>query len=266
MFKLRVQNVAFWAIAPTLFARFSYNQTINERIDNLWRIHKNREAKGLGGTGQKTGQYMNHGQDKNFEMNHGFVIRLDSLIHGISPQTSIDSPFVRFHENIEEYGSILDNADDIALYEVDNFERQKHFNPKEKDVVGTSPIIPTQDTDEKLIWYDTQGESLYSNPPDPNNPVIDHGLDEEKIWAWRMTTYNQDVVKNDIALDLCEALKKSNVPWWGKKLGTPAFYKDEKYAKFFRQWEARVGLEMIKAKHALLLTQTHAKTNPVFRR
>lgn len=61
MFKLRVQNVAFWAVVPTLFARYSYNQTIDERIDNLWRIHKNREAKGLGGTALKTNQYANHG-------------------------------------------------------------------------------------------------------------------------------------------------------------------------------------------------------------
>ena len=123
MFKLRVQNVAFWAVVPTLFARYSYNQTIDERIDNLWRIHKNREAKGLGGTAQKTNQYANHGQDKNFEINTGVSVRLDSIIHGISPQTQFDNPFVRFHENIEEYGAILNNADDIQMYEYDNFER-----------------------------------------------------------------------------------------------------------------------------------------------
>lgn len=140
------------------------------------------------------------------------------------------------------------------------------YAPKEKDVVGTTPLIPTQDTDEKLIWYDTQGESLYSNPPDPNNPVIDHGLDEEKIWAFRITSYNQDLIKNDVALDLAESLKKSNVPWWGKKLAAPAFYKDDKYAKMLRHWEARLGLEMIKAKHAVLLTGVGAKSDPVLRR
>ena len=57
MFKLRVQNIAFWAIAPTMLWRYSYNQSINDRIDNLWRIHKNRQEKGLGGTGEKTGIY-----------------------------------------------------------------------------------------------------------------------------------------------------------------------------------------------------------------
>lgn len=182
------------------------------------------------------------------------------------PQTNFDNPFVRFHENIEEYGSILNNADDIAMFEVDNFERQKIYQPKDKDVVGTTTLIPTQDTDEKLIWYDTQGESLYSNPPDPNNPVIDHGLDEEKIWAWRITSYNQDMVKNDIAMDLCESLKKSNVPWWGRKLAAPAFYKDEKWEKMMRQWETRVGLELLKARHAVLLSAEGARTDPHLRR
>jgi len=45
------------------------------------------------------------------------------MIHGISPQTQFDNPFVRFHENIEEYGAILNNADDIQMFEYDNFER-----------------------------------------------------------------------------------------------------------------------------------------------
>jgi hypothetical protein len=30
----------------------------------------------------------------------------------------------------------------------------------------------------KLYFYDVQGESVYTNPPDTNLPVIDHGLDE----------------------------------------------------------------------------------------
>ena len=47
---MKVQNIAFFAIAPSIIASYSYQQTINERVDNLWRIHQNRERKGLGGT------------------------------------------------------------------------------------------------------------------------------------------------------------------------------------------------------------------------
>merc|ERR1712176_891981 len=207
-----------------------------------------------------------HQQDKNFEFNNGFFVRLDTLVHGIVPQQSLDNPFVRFNENIDEYGSMLDDQDDMPLCEVDNFERQKPFMPKEKDVVGTSPIIPTQDTDEKLIYYDTQGESIYSNPPDPNNPVVDHGLDEDKIWAFRVTNYNQDVIKNDYALDFQEAAKMSNAPWWGMKLAVPAWYKDEKLARMMRQWDSRIKLQLVKLRRAIELKNIGARNDPELRR
>jgi len=60
MFKLRAQNVVFWLIAPTLLSRYSYNQSIHDRVDNMWRIHKNRESQGLGATVTSTGISKNH--------------------------------------------------------------------------------------------------------------------------------------------------------------------------------------------------------------
>lgn len=50
MFKLKLQNIAFFALAPSLISRYAYQEAINDRIDNLWRIHQNREKKGLGGS------------------------------------------------------------------------------------------------------------------------------------------------------------------------------------------------------------------------
>jgi hypothetical protein len=41
-----------------------------------------------------------------------------------------------------------------------------------------------EDSDEKFEFYDIQGESLYSNPPEPNWITIDHGLDEDYIWSF----------------------------------------------------------------------------------
>jgi hypothetical protein len=43
MFKLKAQNVLFMTLAPTLFFRYSYNQTMHDRVNNLWRIHENRK-------------------------------------------------------------------------------------------------------------------------------------------------------------------------------------------------------------------------------
>lgn len=56
----------FWAIAPTMIARFSYTQAMNDRVDNLWRIHENRQEQGLPGTYHSTGYHENMQQDRNF--------------------------------------------------------------------------------------------------------------------------------------------------------------------------------------------------------
>ena len=56
-FKLKPWNVAFWAIAPSLYFRYQYKQTEDERVDNLWRIHENREKRDLGPTRSSMGDY-----------------------------------------------------------------------------------------------------------------------------------------------------------------------------------------------------------------
>jgi len=43
LFKLKAHNLLFWLAAPTLGARAYYDCHIHERVDNLWRIHVNRE-------------------------------------------------------------------------------------------------------------------------------------------------------------------------------------------------------------------------------
>ena len=46
LFKLKAQNVVFWLVVPTLLAKKYYNCEIDERVENLWRIHCNRVDKG----------------------------------------------------------------------------------------------------------------------------------------------------------------------------------------------------------------------------
>lgn len=109
------------------------------------------------------------------------------------------------------------------------------------------------DNDGVLHFYDIQGESLYTNPPDDNLPVIDHGLEEDKVWAFRMTAYNQSAVINSYAFAPLKMQQSSHAPFWGLKLATPVFYKDDKYAKWLKQWDQRSKLEVIKIKQALSL-------------
>ena len=118
---------------------------------------------------------------------------MDSLTNGIVPGHSLDNPFVRWNEQIDRQGHLFDTQmDDTPVYEFTKYERLKHLEPHPSKVIGTAPAVPREDTDEKLIWFDIQGESLYSNPPDPNTPSYDHKLDEDHIWSFRKTAYNQD--------------------------------------------------------------------------
>lgn len=107
------------------------------------------------------------------------------------------------------------------------------------------------DNDGALHFYDFQGESLYTNPPDPNLPVIDHGLDEDNVWAFRISGYNQSAVFNQYTRDIYKATQQSHVPFWGQKLATPVFYSEAKMQKFHKQWNQRLGLELIKVRQAL---------------
>lgn len=195
MFKLKTQNVLFWIAAPTLFTRYSYNQAVEERVQNLWRIHKNREERNLGGS-VTSGHYDAnlHNQDRTFAMKNGLQFSFSSIISGTKKNIALDNPFTRYHENIDEYGHFHDDADDIELYQQVNFDRHRPFMAKKEHVVGESPAIPLDDSDTTLKFYSLQGESLYTNPPDPNIPVIDHGCDEEFVWNHRHSLYNQEVI------------------------------------------------------------------------
>ena len=147
----------------------------------MWRTHKNRVDRGLGST------YKDHGAHESLRQGSEFIIpnfhwSLDLLINGGKGGSYYDNPFNRWHESYEKYPSHLADMDDVPLYQTDDFERIKKFKAKSKDVVGTARAIPLEDNDEKWEYYDIQGESLYSHPPDPNTITVDHGLDEEHIW------------------------------------------------------------------------------------
>ena len=163
---------------------------------------------------------------------------------------ALSNAFTRFNQSIEDYPQEMDNMDDHKLYTTDNFERMKPLMPKKGSTVGTTTLLPTIDTDEKLIYYDTQGESLYTNPPDPNVPVVDHGLDELSPWSFRKSNYNQIVINNAYSKDVWAAMKESHAPRWGLKLATPAFFKREKFNKFLEQWSIRLDFEALKMRHA----------------
>ena len=97
LFKLRLHNVAAVAIIPTLMARYAYSDQINARIENMWRSHKNRVDRGLGGTYRPDGHHESMKQDFNFNLPAASV-SIGSLIDGRVDDTHIDNPFLRWHK------------------------------------------------------------------------------------------------------------------------------------------------------------------------
>ena len=75
-------------------------------------------------------------------------------------------------------------------------------------------------------------------------------MDEDYIWAFTMTSYNQLVIKNQYTRNLWGAMQTRHQPFWGTKLIAPAFYKDEKYQKLLRQWSLRLELEFVKMRQS----------------
>jgi hypothetical protein len=171
------------------------------------------------------------------------------MIEGTDETMAFDNPFLRWHKSFENYSGHLYDIDDHTLHGSDEFERLKKYTPDDKHVAGMTPIIPRQDNDEALEFYDIQGEGPFTNPPNPNTPVVDHGQDENHIWAFGKTLYNQTVVKNN-HMPGGDSHLDEVAPWWGEKLTMPHFYKREKMVKFYRQWNHRRGLELIKMRHA----------------
>lgn len=152
------------------------------------------------------------------------------------------------HKSIQEYPEFHDDIDDKGMFETDTFERLKPYKAKKGTVVGESPIFPIEDNDQKFTFYDIQGESVYTNPPDSDAPTIDHKLDEDYIWYFKRSVYNSPLISNLYLRDAWNAMSWDHAPTWGAKLAMPAFYNKESEKKFMFQWNLRLGLENIKLK------------------
>ena len=146
----------------------------------------------------------------------------------------------------------MDDIDDIGLIEYDNWERLKPFTAKKGTTVGGTQYIPLEDNDQKPVFYDLQGESIYTNPPDTNMPSIDHGLDEDYIWNFPLSAFNQHVIKNPYSNDKWGASRSSNMPPWFSKLIAPSFFKEEKMKKLVWQYNKRLEFSMLQMRQALL--------------
>lgn len=141
LFNLKIQNVVFWLFVPTYFAQKAYNNNIEQRIENMWRTHRNRVDNGLGGTYHGSGSHESLDQDKNFRLLTAHITT-DMIYKGAIGKSRFDNPFLRWHQSFEDYPAHHSDMDDYIMHETDDFERMKQFKPDKKNVVGVTPIIP----------------------------------------------------------------------------------------------------------------------------
>jgi len=139
LFKLKLQNVVLVLAAPTYMSKVAYQKEVDKRIENLWRVHKNRTDKGLGGSYKTSGFHESMNQDKNMLLPNA-TLTTDMIVDGAIMDHQFDNPFLRWHESFEKYSSFLSDMDDIPMHETDDFERLKQGKAKKKDVVGVTPI------------------------------------------------------------------------------------------------------------------------------
>lgn len=207
---------------------------------------------GLDGTYRKTGMYLNKNQEDNRPIPFGLQIREDALTMGIKDKIYLDNPFLRMHEKLEQNPHHLDDMDDVSMIDYDNWERFKPFTPKKGTTVGETNFIPLEDNDQKPVMYDLQGENMYTNPPDSNIPSVDHRLDEEHIWSFGITGFNQSSIKNHFSIDPLSVSRRNHMPQWGQKLIAPSFYTEEKFLKLVKQHKIRLNFSNLQAKQAFL--------------
>ena len=205
----------------------------------MWRVHEGRSRLGLGSTADDYHK-QNNPTDRNIRYNIPLTWTLYELFTGATQKVSTVSPFARGSELLEEYPLHLHDMHDDVLFEYGQAQRHEVFQMDSSKSAGDTTLIPMDDNDEILHFYDIQGESLYTNPPDPNLPVIDHGLEEDRVWAFPKNLYNMDVISNPYADgDDFKNSMLSHVPFWKDKLMTPAFYRKDKWDKMLMQWEWR---------------------------
>lgn len=115
----------------------------------------------------------------------------------------------------------LDNGFDIAL---DHVERYKPFKMKEEDSHGAAQFIPRRTADDRQHWYNMQGESIYSNPWPRHLPMVDHKLDEQEIWNFRINAYGLNQLENFFTQNQKIAETLLSQPIWSGKKAIPHFW------------------------------------------
>lgn len=111
LFKLNPINAALVLAAPTIAAKYAMSAEIEGKLENLWRIHENREEQGLEGTYQKDGIYTDKTNNTGFVQPFTMDVTGREIFNGTKMEGVLDSPFNRFSHEIAENPEFHEDLD-----------------------------------------------------------------------------------------------------------------------------------------------------------
>jgi hypothetical protein len=71
--------------------------------------------------------FQNKRAGENVQYNIPYSLSVNSIVTGITDHFYLNMPFSRMHQNMQDYPAHLSDIDDVAMYQVDNYERLKPF-------------------------------------------------------------------------------------------------------------------------------------------
>lgn len=252
LFRIKPVPCFLVLVGPTALLKYGAKDEIEKEVNELWRIHRVREEKGMEGTYRSDGLYPNMIHDNQLMSKYPREYNLEELLLGRKVDMLVPTPMTRFNKTFEEYPDFHEDYDrDKLSSQLDNLERLKPFDPVEGTTKMNWYAHPLEDTDQKAMWGGPEGDTPFAEPPDPElGPAMDHRQDERQIWAFNLTGYNQVLVNNKWVLDPVKAATDSNAPFWMGKMMSPCFYSKEKLKEFYEQMAVRKEFDLLKFKFA----------------
>ena len=253
LFKLKPIPIILVAVGPTAVLKYIANGEIDTEVLKFWRVHKTRGEHGLGGSYNPSGEYSFHIPTNRNEERFPVFGFLEQILVGTRIKPMPFVPNARMNKAWMDYPDFHDDIDREAIStELVESKRMKMFGPKKGAAKGTWFIRSPVDDDSIAQWGGVDNDYLYHEPPDSRlGPQYDTKIDEKEIFNFRVSPFGGRVVDNLFMLDSAAAVRDTGMPWWHKKLMTPAFYNDESMREAVRQMFIINEFHTLQAKHAL---------------
>lgn len=241
LFKVKPAQALLVLVGPTAYFKWVSNGEIEEKVDQFWRIHKNREEFDV--PNFINVQAVN--QNK-----HVYTGNLNELLYGTDYDYHSDSSHLMSDEDKEEFPDLHEDIDreKFSMY-VKVPDRHKVTGPKEGTTAMNWFVGPYMDEPVVPEWGGPDGWTFFHTPQDSMfGPTVDHGIAERSIWNFRKSIFGTPNIMNEWAADWREAVKDPHSPHWFGKMIMPSFYDQKLADEFMLQMAARREFSILKKK------------------